>query len=196
MTEANMNTINAINAAKTESATVHWLKSVFSLGKRSTTTANTPEIVTKQSTPVARKNKTVLVVDDDPVFLKATSMRLESEGYDVLTANEGSEAIQQARKKRPDAMVLDIDLSRDISGVPWDGFTVIEWLNRFDNLKTIPVVIATNGDASKYSSKAFKSGATAFFHKRMEAGQLVTLVERSINHPRPKTETAESTFQI
>ena len=138
----------------------------------------------------------MLVVDDDPVFLKAASMRLQSEGYDVITASEGSEAIQIARRNKPDILVLDIELTRDVAGVPWDGFTVISWLQRFDDLKNIPVVMATGGDPAKYTKKAFSSGASAFFHKRMDTQMLITLVSRILQYPRLATAGPDTSFQI
>ena len=179
------------------SDTLRWMKSVFTLGRKNsvpTESQNTNTQELNATTP--RKDKTILVVDDDLVFLKATSMRLQFEGYDVITATEGSDAIQIARKNKPDLMVVDVELTRDVAGVPWDGFQVIEWMQRFDNLKNIPVVITTCGDASKYSRKAFQSGATAFFHKTMEAAQLPKLVGYSLAHPRLATTGTEASFQI
>jgi CheY-like chemotaxis protein len=149
-------------------------------------------------TPVApRKNKTVLVVDDDPLFLKLTSTRLEAEGYDVVTAADGSEGIQAARRKKPDVVVLDVNLPQDVSGVPWDGMRLTAWLKRFDDLKHIPVVMVTAGDPSKYTRLALGAGAIAFFHKRMEPAVLLTLVNHTLarksHNPTPSLDT---NFQI
>lgn len=165
---------------------MRWLKTMFSLGKnKSQDDAATLAAATEVKSPkFPRNGKTVLVVDDDPVFLKAASMKLDSEGYEVITALEGSEAIQTARKSKPDILVLDVNLTRDVSGVPWDGFSVIAWLRRFDDLKNIPVVIATSGDPASYTKKAFSAGASAFFHKRMDPRLLITLVSRSLKQPR------------
>jgi len=178
--------------------TVRWLKSIFSSpNKNSQSNAPCPVAeVSSKPAHVPRKEKTVLVVDDDPVFLKAASMRLQSEGYDVITASEGSEAIQIARRNKPDILVLDIELTRDVAGVPWDGFTVISWLRRFEDLKTIPVVMATGGDPAKYTKKAFSSGASAFFHKRMDTQMLITLVSRSLKYPCLATAGPDTSFQI
>ena len=87
---------------KNGSDTIRWLKSIFSAPKNNlqADTACPVADPAEKTSPVSRKQKTVLVVDDDAVFLKAVSMRLESEGYDVITAKEGSEAIQIARRAR------------------------------------------------------------------------------------------------
>lgn len=179
-------------------ATVRWLKSFFTSGATHSLPDKANHVVApSENTPSApRKNKKVLVVDDDPVFLKAASMRLESEGYDVVTASEGSDAIQIARQTIPDVLVLDVELTRDVAGVPWDGFSVIEWLRRFDDLKSIPVVMTSGSDPAKYTKKAFVAGASAFFHKRMAPSMLITLVSRSLRHPGLVTPGVNANFQI
>ena len=186
------------NKTQKGSDTIRWLKSIFSPceNKSQADAVNLAAATEMKIQKAPRKEKTVLVVDDDPVFLKAASMRLQSEGYDVITTAEGSEAIQIARRNKPDILVLDVELKRDIAGVPWDGFTVISWLRRFDDLKNIPVVMATGGDAAKCTKKAFSSGASAFFHKRMDPQILITLVGRSLQHPRLVTAGPDTSFQI
>lgn len=187
-----------IKTPKSEGGTVRWLKSMFSKADRKSKTADASlqEEQLKKLPPVERKNKTVLVVDDDPIFLKAASMRLNADGYDVITAKEGSEAIQIARKQKPDALVLDVNLPRDVAGVPWDGFTVMEWLRRFDELKNVPVIIASDSDPAKVGKKVSATGATAFFEKRMDPRHLITFVTRGIQQPRLATATTNTSFQI
>jgi CheY-like chemotaxis protein len=185
------------NQTQKGSDTIRWLKSIFSPGNnKSPADAATPAAAEVKNTKAPRNGKTVLVVDDDPVFLKAATMKLDSEGYNVITALEGAEAIQTVRKTKPDLLVLDVNLQRDVSGVPWDGFSVIAWLRRFDDLKNIPVVIATSGDPANYTKKAFSAGASAFFHKRMDPRLLTTLVSRSLQQPRLAVAGTAASFQI
>jgi CheY-like chemotaxis protein len=186
------------NQSQTEGGTLRWLKSIFSSGKNQSHTdeVNLAAAIEVKTPKSPRMGKTVLVVDDDPVFLKVTTMKLESEGYEVITASEGAVAIQAARKNKPDILVLDLNLTCDVSGVPWDGFSVIAWLRRFDDLKSIPVVIATSGDPANYTKKALNAGAIGFFQKRMDPGLLITLVSRSLQHPRLGTAGANASLQI
>ncbi len=186
------------NQTEKGSDTVRWLKGIFSTDKNeSQSDAANLAVATEVKTPKVRRNgKTVLVVDDDPVFLKVATMKLDSEGYDVITASDGTEAIQTARKSKPDLLVMDVNLTRDVSGVPWDGFSVIAWLRRFDDLKNIPVVIATSGDPANYTKKAFNAGASAFFHKRMDSRLLITMVSHSLKQPRLAAAGVATSFQI
>src|SRR6476646_738516 len=88
--------------------------------------------------------KKILVVDDSPIILKTLSMKLKSQGYDVLTAEDGSIAVSTARRERPDLILLDISFPPDVAhggGVAWDGFLIMDWLRRMDEAKDIPVFI-------------------------------------------------------
>lgn len=54
------------------------------------------------------QSKTILVVDDDPEIVGMLTTRLESRGYKVLTASDGKEALTEAKRRRPDLMILDV----------------------------------------------------------------------------------------
>jgi len=192
-------TMNA-TPTKPKTDTFRWVRNLFQLEPISTSNddQNMAMPAAQTFTPAAqRRDKTVLVVDDDPLFLKLTSTRLEADGYDVITAADGSEGIQAARRKKPDVVVLDVNLPQDVTGVPWDGMRLITWLKRFDNLKNIPVVMVTAGDPSKYTKLALSAGATAFFHKRMEPAHLLTMVSHTLaRHCATPAPRADANFQI
>ena len=147
---------------------------------------------------VLKRDKTVLVVDDDPVFVKATCSRLKADGYEVITAPDSSKAMELLRCQMPDVVVLDVNLpTDDFSGMGWDGLKLVSWMNRLDAFKKIPVVMITSGDPTKYTRLSLSAGAAAFFHKQMEPAQLLTLVENSLNRKEtPPAETSETHFQI
>ncbi|MBP9901044.1 MAG: response regulator transcription factor [Verrucomicrobiota bacterium] len=160
--------------------TIRWLRSWFSPSENPN--VNPPaEPVAPPAPKAARTNgPTILVVDDDPVFLKATAMKLENNGFEVITAKDGSEAIQAARRKKPNLLVLDVNFPPDVASggsVPWDGFRIMSWLRRFDDFKLTPVVMASMGDPIEYTRQAIRSGATAFFHKQMNPNQLLAIVK-------------------
>ena len=79
----------------------------------------------------------ILIADDDLVIIKALSMKLQSTGYEVITAVDGTEAIAAARKAKPDLILLDLNFPAEV-GISWDGFQVIAWLQRVDESKTPP----------------------------------------------------------
>lgn len=57
---------------------------------------------------MAKAQKTILVVDDDPEILNMLQLRLEARGYKVLTASDGKEALAAAKRSRPNLMILDV----------------------------------------------------------------------------------------
>ena len=191
------------STTKAKTDTLRWMYNLFRLPPLDTETPDTTDtksmvMPAPKSAPGAnRKDKTVLVVDDDPLFLKIVSVQLQSGGYDVVTAADGSEAIQAARQKRPDLVVLDVNLPQDVTGVPWDGMRLISWMKRFEDLKNIPVIMVTAGDPTKYTRLALGAGATAFFHKRMEQAHLLTMVGHTLSRKcRTTVANFETNFQI
>lgn len=54
------------------------------------------------------KNRTILIADDEPDILEIISYNLQSEGYDVITSKNGNEAIANAKKHKPDLIILDV----------------------------------------------------------------------------------------
>lgn len=81
--------------------------------------------------------KRILLVDDDPDILKVNRILLEREGYDVLTATGGEEAIDLVKQGEVDLMILDIMMP----GV--DGFEVCQRLKEDDSSVEIPVLMLT-----------------------------------------------------
>jgi CheY-like chemotaxis protein len=117
----------------------------------------------------------ILVVDDDAVVSRGLSVKLKAQGYEVLTASDGSEAVSTVRRDKPDLIILDITFPPDVAhggGVPWDGFLIIQWLRRLDEGKNIPIIVITGGDALKYQDRALAAGAVAFYHKPVDDEEL------------------------
>ena len=81
--------------------------------------------------------KKILVVDDDPVIVALVKSRLESHGYEILTATDGQEALQSVQVTKPDLIVMDIMMPN------MDGGSAVRILNNNENTKAIPVVFLT-----------------------------------------------------
>ena len=81
----------------------------------------------------------VLVVDDDPDFVKVTSKVLEKAGHEVLSATNGAKALQAMRQTPPDIVLLDIMMSYIL-----DGLDVSREMAEDPDLKGIPVIMVTS----------------------------------------------------
>jgi DNA-binding response OmpR family regulator len=130
------------------------------------------------------KDRTILVVDDNNVVLKAFELKLKALGFKVLTATDGSGAVSTARQDRPDLIVLDINFPPEVSstGLQWDGFNIMEWMRRFREVAEIPVIIITSGDPAKYKTRALAAGASAFFQKPINHEEFLLAVRRILGH--------------
>jgi CheY-like chemotaxis protein len=81
----------------------------------------------------------VLVVDDDPDFIKVTTKILEKAGYQVLSASNGAKALQTMRSNPPDVVLLDIMMAYIL-----DGLDVSREMAEDPVLKDIPVIMVTS----------------------------------------------------
>lgn len=166
---------------KVKSDAIRWLRGLFTPGGRPATIATTATVPVLSQRPA--NGKKILVVDDDPVFLRATVTIFESNGFTVIIARDGSDGIQAARQENPSLLILDVNLSTDVASggsVPWDGFRIISWLQRFDELRKIPVVLTSSGDPVENTWLAIRAGAVAFFHKQMNLNQLLSIVNTTL----------------
>jgi CheY-like chemotaxis protein len=96
-------------------------------------------VVTDQSTPPANRAR-VLLVDDSPTALYLLRTVFESEQYEVVTATDGNEGLDEVRRRAPDLVVTD-------SVMPGlDGFALLKRLRENPDTRRIPVVMLTSGD--------------------------------------------------
>ena len=102
---------------------------------------------------------TILVVDDHNDSRTICEIILSRNGYTILSAGDGSRALELARTQGPDAIVLDIALPR------MDGWTVIEELKKEPNTARIPIVMYTAHSLEPYRRKALGLGCVAYLVK-------------------------------
>jgi CheY-like chemotaxis protein len=143
----------------------------------------TPEPASKPMGPHIPK---ILVADDNIIVLKALSIKLKSEGYEVRTAMDGSTAVSCVRRERPDLIILDINFPPDVArggGISWDGFLILEWLRRIDEARDTPIIFITSGESSKFREKALSAGAVAFFQKPVDQEELLNVIRHTVGEP-------------
>jgi CheY-like chemotaxis protein len=127
--------------------------------------------------------KKILVVDDSLLILKLMSLKLTANGYDVVTAEDGGTAVSTVRKEKPDLILLDLSFPPDVAhggGVAWDGFLIMNWLQRLEEAKNIPIIVITGGDPAKNKDRALAAGAVNFFHKPIDNDALLTVIRQTL----------------
>jgi len=124
----------------------------------------------------------ILIVDDDAVFLKALTLKLESQGYAVATGVDGADALRALRDEQPDLVLLDINFPPDIAhggGVPWDGFLLMRWLRGIEKVGKVPIVLITaDDDPGEHRDRALACGAAGLFYKFQQPEVLIEMIER------------------
>jgi two-component system, chemotaxis family, sensor kinase CheA len=103
--------------------------------------------------------KTILIVEDEATLHKALLEFLTPEGYATLSAVDGEQAVEIAKEKKPDLILLDIILPKK------DGYEVLEELKKDANTKDIPVIILTNLESPEDVQRALDIGATNYLVK-------------------------------
>lgn len=101
----------------------------------------------------------VLVVDDEPDVLLLCRVNLEFEGYEVMEAADGVEAMTRVRERRPDVILLDVMMPR------MDGWQVLSELKDDAALKDIPVVMLTAKVQDQDQIRGWSSGASEYITK-------------------------------
>ncbi len=118
------------------------------------------------------KKKLILVADDEKGIRESVGMILRSEGYDVMEARDGAEALALTRKYHPDLLLLDVKMPRK------SGITVLNQLMKKDS-PTAVVVISALGSVST-AVKTVKAGAYDFLEKPLHRDKLLITVENAL----------------
>ncbi len=117
----------------------------------------------------------ILIADDDRNHLLALQLRLESEGYEVICAQDAYFAVQQARDSKPDAMILDINMPAG------DGFTVQERTCRTGKLDGVPVIYLTGENSQRVADLARTHDAFALLFKPFDVSDLLATLREAID---------------
>ena len=129
----------------------------------------------------------VLVVEDDPRILRLEQMVLEKEGYTVLTAGSGEEALDTLTEISPSLVVLDIGLP----GI--DGFTTCYRIREFSQ---VSIIMVTSRDFNEDKVKGLEIGADDYITKPFSPNELAARVKASLRRTAMNTEVKEPTVQV
>ena len=125
----------------------------------------------------------VLVVDDEPRMIRFIRMNLELEGYHVVEAGNGIEALDQVRKHMPDLVIMDIMMPK------MDGFETLQLLRE---ISTVPVILLTVKGEEEDRIRGLELGADDYVTKPFSPRELVSRVNavlRRADWPSPPPRT-------
>jgi two-component system phosphate regulon response regulator PhoB len=124
--------------------------------------------------------KRILLVDDYPDALEIWGLYLRSLGYDVVTADDGLKAVEEAHRIHPDIIVLDLELP----GIT--GFEAAVRLRHSRVTAGIPLIAATGYSHVQQLDQARASGFDSIVLKPCEPASLVAEIERLMGETRPQ----------
>jgi len=115
---------------------------------------------------------TIMVVDDSLTVRKITGRLLEREGYKVVTAKDGVDALERMADALPRVMLVDIEMPR------MDGFDLARNVRADARTRAIPIIFISSRTAEKHRSQAAQVGVNAFLGKPYAEAELLQLVQK------------------
>ena len=121
--------------------------------------------------------KTVLIVEDNELNMKLFNDLVETRGHKIVQTRNGIEAVDLARKHRPDLILMDIQLP-EVSGLE-----VTQWLKDDEELKGIPVIAVTAFAMKGDEEKIRQGGCEDYISKPISISDFIQIVQKYLDRP-------------
>ncbi len=113
----------------------------------------------------------ILIIDDSPTEIHVLSGILSKNGFDVLTAANGEDGIETAKREKPDLILMDVVMPG------MNGFQATRSLSKDPATETIPIIIVTTKDQETDRVWGLRQGAKDYLPKPVEEGELVNKIK-------------------
>lgn len=129
--------------------------------------------------------KKVVVIEDEPILIKALNIELQSQGFEVLSATDGESGLELVKNSSPSLVLLDILMPR------MSGIDVLKAIKADQRTKMIPVLMFTNLDQDEEKERAKEAGADGYYVKsEIDIGDLGNIIKTHINKGSDNNEQA------
>jgi two-component system, chemotaxis family, chemotaxis protein CheY len=115
---------------------------------------------------------TIMTVDDTASMRQMISFTLNSVGYDVIQASDGTEALKLAREREVDLIIADVNMPN------MDGITLVQSLRALEGYKFTPILMLTTESQQSKREQGKRAGATGWIVKPFDPEQLLTVVRK------------------
>jgi chemosensory pili system protein ChpA (sensor histidine kinase/response regulator) len=122
-----------------------------------------------------RKKNIVMVVDDSLTVRRVTQRFLTREGYQVVLAKDGIDALEQLQNVTPDIMLVDIEMPR------MDGFDLTRNVRSDSRLRNVPIIMITSRSASRHRNYAMDLGVNEYFGKPFQEEELLKSIDTFVH---------------
>lgn len=117
----------------------------------------------------------ILLVDDDSGIRMLISKFLEREGFEIITAEDGLQGVDEAKANHPDLIILDVVMPR------MDGLTAARLIKFYKPLQDVPIIFLTAKDAKKDIELAEEVKAEVYITKPFDVHQVVKVVKEILD---------------
>ncbi|MFT5561648.1 MAG: chemotaxis protein histidine kinase CheA/ActR/RegA family two-component response regulator, partial [Litorivivens sp.] len=124
----------------------------------------------------------VLIVDDSVTVRKVTTRLMERQGWEVTTAKDGLDAMNQLQDIFPDVMLLDIEMPK------MDGFEVLKSVRRDPRLGKLPIIMITSRTGEKHKQQALELGVNQYLGKPFQEANLISTIDEVLAEAGSKRE--------
>jgi Response regulators consisting of a CheY-like receiver domain and a winged-helix DNA-binding domain len=138
-------------------------------------TVPAPEPKAVVDTVVAPAQKMILVVEDSATTRKVISITLSRQGYRVVEAADGLEALSKISEERPDLIMLDVILPK------MDGYKILSIIKGNKEFKDIPVIMLTSKDGFLNKMKGKMAGSAAYLTKPFDPDMMIAEIQKHIS---------------
>jgi len=129
----------------------------------------------------------ILVVDDEPLYLRLLKVNLDPEGYEVITATNGEEALELISTHKPELVILDVMMPK------LDGITTCERIRQFSN---VPIIMLTARGEETDRVRGLNVGADDYVVKPFSVTELVARVHAVLRRTKSIEEETQSRFFV
>ena len=116
--------------------------------------------------------KKILLVEDEKVLMETVTLRLEDNGYEVISAYDGFKGLEKAKKEKPDLIILDLMLPK------MDGYKVCGLLKADTRYNKIPIIMFTARAQESDKKMGKEVGADAYITKPFEPQALLEKIRQ------------------
>ncbi len=132
------------------------------------------EMAPKPAMPTGTSGRCILAVDDSPTIRKLVSLALSKEGFEVISAEDGVEALSIIAQRLPDLILSDINMPK------LGGYKLCKFVKKHDRTSHIPFIMLSGKDGVFDRMRGKMSGCNAFLTKPFESNDLVKLVRAQL----------------
>jgi chemosensory pili system protein ChpA (sensor histidine kinase/response regulator) len=134
----------------------------------------TPPAIAKP--PDTQKGEHLLVVDDSPSIRQGLMVTLQQNGYKVMTARDGLDAVDQMLRVRPRLLILDIEMPQ------LNGYELLELVHTYSPLQNLPVIMLTSRASLRHRDYAMRLGAIDYLVKPCAPSDLLAAIQHALEY--------------